>query len=139
MELSASARALIVPAMAAAALWGAAAATGAALYIDSGSWLDNSSFVALPRPDQGTVTFRVILTRNLWVLGLNLAGVGSLGITTIASVVANGLQAGLALAQASRAGVDLRALAAVTAPHSLELVALWVSAAVGFLGPRMVL
>ncbi len=79
------------------------------------------------------------MTRNLWVLSINVAGVASLGISTIGSVVANGLQAGMVLAQAYREGLDPRSFVAVTLPHGIELVALWLAAAVGFLGPRLTL
>jgi hypothetical protein len=127
VELFATVRSLIVPAAAAAALWSAAAVAGAALYVDSIPWLHESGFVAAYRSGDASVTFWVTLPRNLWVFGLNIAGVGRLGISTVASVTANGLQAGLMLAQACREGIGLRALAAVTLPHSLELVALALS------------
>ncbi len=126
-----------MPAMAAAVLWGASATVGAGLYIDSTPLALSSDSAAVLDTDRAAVSFGVILARNLWVFGINIAGVASLGISTLGSVVANGLQAGMVLGQAYREGLGLSSLVAVTLPHSLELVALWLSAAVGFLGPRL--
>ena len=135
--LTTTARSLTMPAVTAALLWGASATVGAGLLIDSIPMAQSSDSATVLGLERATVSFRVILKRNLWVFGINIAGVASLGISTLGSVVANGLQTGMALAQAHRENVGLRSLVAVTLPHSLELVALWLSAAVGFLGPRL--
>ncbi|HJO05104.1 MAG TPA: stage II sporulation protein M [Acidobacteriota bacterium] len=128
-----------MPAIAAAVLWGASAIVGSGLYLDSTSMADGPDAAGELALVGAPGSFRVIMTRNLWVLSINVAGVASLGISTIGSVVANGLQAGMVLAQAYREGLDPRSFVAVTLPHGIELVALWLAAAVGFLGPRLTL
>ena len=139
MELAKTAGDLTVPALAAVALWSLSAALGAGLYPDSTIADQPLGAFAIEEADPAVVSTSMILRRNGWVFALNLAGLTSFGISTLGSVVTNGLHAGFMLAYASHGSIGLWRLATVTMPHSFELVALWLSAAIGFLGPRYAL
>lgn len=79
-----------------------------------------------------------ILGRNLAVYVWLLCGVVSLGISTVAVTLFNGIHLGQTIALAAMAGTSATSVAWLILPHGvLEVSAFLVAAALGMLGPRL--
>ncbi|MDE0691550.1 MAG: stage II sporulation protein M [Gammaproteobacteria bacterium] len=79
-----------------------------------------------------------ILGRNLAVYAWLLCGVVSLGISTVAVTLFNGVHLGQTIALAAATGTSATSVAWLILPHGvLEVSAFLVAAALGMLGPRL--
>jgi len=77
-----------------------------------------------------------ILSNNAVVILLAALGLFTFGITTFLTVAGSGFVFGGVAAIAYQGGLTPSQLFWASAPHSIELVGLWLAASIGFLGPR---
>lgn len=83
-------------------------------------------------------TFSSILTNNIKVGLLNVAGGVVFGIPTIVSLLLNGFTLADMIMAASAQGISINFIVkSLLAPHIIELIGIWLTAAAGFTGAKM--
>ena len=93
---------------------------------------------AKPSGPSGRELYFGILGRNLAVYAWLLCGLVSLGISTVAVTLFNGVHLGQTIALAAATGTSATSVAWLILPHGvLEVSAFLLAAALGMLGPRL--
>jgi uncharacterized membrane protein SpoIIM required for sporulation len=77
-------------------------------------------------------TFTLIFINNLKGCILNIVGGVMLGLVTLINLIYNGFFSADIFVNSYKAGISIESILKVTLPHSFELIALWLSGAVGF-------
>jgi uncharacterized membrane protein SpoIIM required for sporulation len=76
--------------------------------------------------------FRLIFSNNLRVASINVVGGIFLGIVTLLNLIQNGFYAGCVFSSLHNNGMSWKNIIIHTAPHSFEMLGIWLSGGLGF-------